>query len=542
MTSGPVTVFTGGSVLTGESERRRVDSVAVAGGRIVQVGNARAGDVTIDLQGGTLLPGFRDGHMHPLWGGTETLDAPVTDGLDLDDVLGRVRAHAEANPDAAWVVGHGYPCEVLPGAVGEAAWLDALVPDRPVALWASDHHTMWVNTAAMVAAGITDDTPDPEAGEIVRDADGHAVGTLREAAMDLVAPLVPARSRRDKARGLWIALARMRGAGIVWAQEAALAPEDVTVYLDVQAEGQLTAGINIALRVDPQRWRDQRPAFVAARAAAASAVAACDAARVPGARVTVSTVKFFADGVIESGTGALLEPYVDVPGSHGIANWTTDELAEAIAAFDADGFQAHIHAIGDAAVRRSLDALDRVEEVQGPRDRRSTIAHTQLVAADDLKRFAALNVIANFEPLWAQRSAVMTDLTEPRLGPERSLQQYPIATLLRSGAPISFGSDWPVSSMVPMEGIEVATTRQTPEGEPAGGWLPQERLSLDEAIAAYTSGTAYQGFDVEAGRLSEGARADLVLLDGDIESMAPRELASAQVLGTWLEGVQVYER
>jgi predicted amidohydrolase YtcJ len=535
-----VTVFRGGTILTGDPTRPRAAAVAVADGRIVAVGDLADGDRTIELAGATLLPGFRDGHIHPLWGGTETLDAPVVDASDLDDLLDRVRRHAAQNPAALWVVGHGYPCELLPGAVGRAEWLDAVVGDRPVALWASDHHTLWVNSAALAVAGISDETPDPPAGEIVRDERGRAVGTLREAAMDLVAPLIPARGMSDKRRGLRIALEQMAAAGIVWAQEAALATEDVAVYLELQREGALTADINIALRVDPVRWRDQVGEFVATREAAQWAGAVCKDAGVQGGCVTVATVKFFADGVIESGTGALLEPYDDAPHSCGIANWADGDLADAVTAFDAAGFQAHIHAIGDAAVRSSLDALDTADQRNGPRDRRGVLAHTQLVHPDDHKRFAAANVIANFEPLWAQRSLVMTELTEPRLGPARSALQYPIGSLARSGAPISFGSDWPVSSMVPMEGIATAVTRQTPEGDPPRGWLPEERLTLAEAIGAYTRGGAYQGFDDTAGMLVEGAAADLVVVAGDLTEMEPSALAHAGVVSTWAKGVQVF--
>ena len=540
MGQAQVTVFRGGAILTGDPARPHAGAVAVTDGRISAVDEATPGDVTVDLGGATLAPGFRDGHIHPLWGGTETLDAPVVEATGLDDLLARVAQHAAAHPEAPWVVGHGYPCEVLPGAVGPAAWLDAAVADRPVALWASDHHTMWVNSAALAAAGISDATPDPAAGEIVRDGDGHAVGTLREGAMELVARLVPSRTAADKTRGLTIALEQMAAAGIVWAQEAALAPEDVGIYLALAEAGRLTAGINIALRVDPARWRDQVEEFATARAAVEAAATRCRDGGVAGGRVSARTVKFFADGVIESGTGALLEPYADAPDSCGIPNWSDDDLADAVTAFDTAGFQAHIHAIGDAAVRSSLDALDAADRRNGGRDRRGVLAHTQLVHPDDHKRFAAADVIANFEPLWAQRSLVMTELTEPRLGPERSALQYPIGSLVRSGAPVSFGSDWPVSSMHPMEGIAAAVTRQTPEGEPPGGWLPEERLTLTEALAAYTRGTAYQGFDDEAGMLREGAPADLVVIDGGVEAMDPAALAQARVVSTWTNGVQVY--
>ncbi len=359
-------LFAGGTVLTCDPARPRAAAVAVEGGRFVALdGEALASSARrIDLAGRTLVPGFRDGHIHPLWGGAQLLGAPIADVVDVDDLLVRLARHARQNPGLSWIVGSGYPPEILPAAIGEAAVLDSVVRDRPVALWASDHHTMWVNSMALAAAGIDAGTPDPPLGTIARHGDGSPRGTLFESATALVEPHLPAPSAEDKVRGLGLALERMAAAGIVAAQEAAVAPADVAVYQDLAAAGRLTVDVAVALRVDPERWRSQRPAFLAAQ-------------EMGGVRVR--TVKLFVDGVIETGTGALLEPYTDDPGSVGIANWTGSELAEAVVAFDADGFQVHLHAIGDAAIRMALDAVGQARRLNGPRDRRAVIAHTQLV-------------------------------------------------------------------------------------------------------------------------------------------------------------------
>ncbi len=257
-------------------------------------------------------------------------------------------------------------------------------------------------------------------------------------------------------------------------------------------------------------------------------------------QVTARSIKLFADGIIEGGTGALLQPYVDCPHSHGMPNWDWAELAEAVTAIDALGFQAHIHAIGDAAVRAGLDAVEEATRRNRPRDRRAVIAHAQLVDPADLPRFAELGVIANFEPLWAQGNGTMTDLTEPRLGPERSRFQYPIATLGRRG-PISFGSDWPVSSADPREGLAVAVSHLRVDAPDVSAtdepWLPEEIIGIEEAVGAYTGGVAYQAFaEGEWGRIAVGNSADLVLLDQDPRRVAPLELPSVRVLGTWLGG------
>jgi predicted amidohydrolase YtcJ len=272
---------------------------------------------------------------------------------------------------------------------------------------------------------------------------------------------------------------------------------------------------------------------------------------VPGGRLTSTTVKFFVDGVIEAGTAALLDPYEPSFGGahacgddHGIANWEPGELIEAACAMDAAGFQLHLHAIGDAAVRQSLDTFAAVAARNGPRDRRPVVAHTHLVHPDDLPRFAALGAVANLEPLWAQRNEIMVDLTEPRLGPERSRWQYPIGALLRAGAHVSFGSDWPVSSQAPLEGLAVAVTRRGRHGPAAREpFLPEQAIDLDQALTAYTAGTAFQAGDDEvAGTIAVGQRADLTLVAGDLHARPTQELADVPVEATWLAGSAVYRR
>jgi hypothetical protein len=243
-------------------------------------------------------------------------------------------------------------------------------------------------------------------------------------------------------------------------------------------------------------------------------------------------VKFFADGVIEQGTGFLLDPYEDEPHSCGLPNWTPAALTEAVAAFAADGYQIHIPAIGDGGVRMGLDAIEAAGVAASTR--RPVIAHTQLVDPADRARFAALGVIANFEPLWAQLEPGMTELTIPRLGPRRTALQYPIGSLARLGTRLSFGSDWPVSSANPLEGLAVAVTRQNPAGEPVGGWLPEERVPMLAALAAYTAGSAHQAFDDDRGTIAVGQVADLTLLDADITALAGRELPDVAVRGLWL--------
>jgi predicted amidohydrolase YtcJ len=409
----------------------------------------------------------------------------------------------------------------------DARWLDAAVPDRPVYLESADHHCAWVNSAAMTIAGIDRATPDPPAGTVARRPDGSPMGTLVEwTAMDLVKRHLPRPTRQDKRAGIAAATGLLAAAGVTWAQEAALSPADVPVYLATAAAGELAVRVNIALRAEPREWRTQLTEFAAARALT-----------VGYADVSAQTVKIFADGVVEAGTAAMLEPYADAPDSTGLPVWSAPELAEAMTAFDAAGFQCHVHAIGDAAIRRTLDAVEVVRAANGERDRRPVVAHVQVVDPQDLPRFARLGVVANLEPLWACLDDVMARLTAPRLGPVRTALQYPMASLLASGAHVSMGSDWPISSLRPLDGLAVAVTRQTAAGAPPGGWLPHERLTPEQALAAYTGGSAYQAFDDHrSGRIRAGGRADLVWLAADPVVTPPAAWSAIEVRGTWCDG------
>jgi predicted amidohydrolase YtcJ len=539
-----------GSVWTGAGTR--CTAVAVVGGRIVALDREALdrrgpGTEVVDLAGRTLLPGFRDGHLHPLAGGVESLDCDLVDAADVDEVLARLRTYAAAHPDVPWVLGYGYPPELLPGGVGRAVLLDGVVADRPVALWSSDHHMVWCNSRALEVAGITAGTVDPPRGTIVRDAQGHPVGTLLEEAELLLDDHLPPRGTAKEARGLEVGLARMAAAGLVWGQDAWTQLPTLPAYQRVADAGRLTAGLDLACKVEVDSWREQVATFAAARRDAEVAARRRADDGVPGARLSVTTVKFFVDGVIEGGTAAMLDPYEpfgdEAHGDdRGIANWTLAELTDAAAAMDAAGFQLHLHAIGDAAIRLALDAIEGVAARNGPRDRRATIAHTHLVHPDDLPRFRRLGVVANLEPLWAQRNAIMVELTEPRLGPVRTRWQYPIGSLVRSGAAVSFGSDWPVSSHVPLEGVAVAVTRRGATGPAAQeAFLPGEAITLDQALTAYTAGTAHQsGDETDAGRLVVGQRADLALVGADLATLPPAELHEAAVVGTWVAGQQVH--
>jgi predicted amidohydrolase YtcJ len=537
-----MTLFYGGTIWRGAG--REAASVAVVRNGVIEAledeaerlaaDAERAGEPIegVDLEGGFLMPAFGDGHAHPLFGGLEGEGPDVGAANTIPEIVAEVRRYAEANPDREWILGASYDGSLSEGGLFDARWLDEAVADRPVVLRAWDYHTVWCNSKALELAGIDAETPDPELGEITRRDDGTPLGTLREwGAVELVTEIAAPRPMEERLRAIDRFAEYYLARGVTWVQDAWIEPGELEVYLEAARTGRLGMRVNLALYADPRRFADQLAWFEEARRQVTDASSPL---------LTANTVKFFADGVVENETGALLEPYCSALHKHGMSVWGAKPLAEAVRAVDALGFQVHIHAIGDAAVREALDAIEYAIEQNGPRDRRPVIAHAQLVDDADLDRFAALGVIPNMQPLWAQLDALMTVLTVPRLGEERAAQQYRMRSIEASGARLAFGSDWPVSSGDPREGIAIAVTRRTVEGDPAGGWTPHETLPVELALDAYSSGVAHQAFADHAtaawGEITPGAAADLVWLERDPRTIEPADLRHLPIRATYLAG------
>lgn len=478
----------------------------------------------IDATGRTLLPGLVDAHAHPLIAGSEAAGLSVRGCRSVSEVVDRVGAYAAAHPAQGYLIGEGFELSIADGGRFYAAELDAVVRDRPVALRSNDIHTYWANSAALRQAGIEAQTPDPIDGVIERFGDGTPTGTLREwGAFQALRASFPASAVSERAEQLLAGLSDLARWGITSALDAWVDPVDVDAYV-VAAEKGLPLRLDIALRAEPSRWRDQLAEFARIRARLASLP--------DSARLTATTVKFFADGIIEGGTAAVHEPYT---GSSccGLPNWPSEELASAVQAFDAVGFGIHIHAIGDAAVSSALDAI---EAVPGGTKHGAAIAHAQLVAERDRVRFARTGTTAVMQPYWAKLDDTIVRLTLGRLADGRDLAQYPVRSLLATGAPVAFSSDYPISTGDPLAGVAVAMTRNE-IGDPSGAWMPDELLTREQALAAYTVGAA--GITRSAsgdGRLEVGAIADLTLVDTDLRTASPAVLLSEPARTTWLAG------
>jgi predicted amidohydrolase YtcJ len=477
-----------------------------------------------------ILPAFQDAHVHPVSGGLELDRCDLLDLRTRAAILDRIRACA-AGSDSGWLVGSRWDLPVFPDANPRKEWLDSIVPDRPAYFPAADHHSAWVNSAALRLAGVTRATPDPPRGRIERDARGEPSGTLRESAMQLVSSLIPPPSPDRRLDGLRQALALFNRHGVTALQEASADRTLLETYRELERLGELTARVVVAMRADPRGGPAQVDTFVAWRAAFRSP------------RVHPEVVKFFLDGVIEARTAAMLQPYADRPGWAGEPNWTAATLDSMVARLVAEGFSIHLHAIGDRAVRMALDAVEQAERGQDRGTRRHQIAHAQVVDPADAPRFGALGVIANFQPLWAYPDAYIRDLTWPALGPDRSQWIYPINAVLQAGGRIAFGSDWSVTSLVPLEGIQVAVTRRDPADSLGLQLLPEQAIALEAALRAYTLGAAYaNGLDSLTGSLRVGKAADLVVLEADLQELPPHRIAGVRVLLTLLDGKPVHGR
>ena len=529
-------VLTGGKVFTAEAALSIAEAVAVREGRIAWVGRAREaadhvgpGTRVLELDGRTVLPGFQDAHCHPAESGVELARCSLNDAHSREACLNAITRYSAEHPELEWVVGSGWSIDSFEHGTPSRADLDAILPDRPAFFDNRDGHGAWVNSRALALAGITRDTPDPSGGRIERDAAGEPQGTLHEHAMHLVADLLPPTTQDEWEAGIIRAQALYHELGITAWQDARIDdPTQLAAYRAVAGRGDLTMRVEGNLLWDRARGVEQIDELLEKRAQGQVE------------RLRIRGGKIFADGVLENFTGALLEPYVDTD-DYGMSMLTREELERAVVALDANGFQVHVHTIGDRAVRDALDAVEAAARANDRRDARHHFAHLQLVHPDDLPRFSELGVVANVSPLWACSSGYVDELTVPFIGAQRSARMYPFGSLLRAGSRLAFGSDWSVSTPDPLPQLEVAVTRISPETRDREPLLAEEAIDLPTALRTFTSGSAYANFlDAETGTIEPGKLADLVVLDRDILDPGAGPLGDARVLLTLSEGEAVH--
>jgi len=533
------TVVLHGKIYTVNSKQPWAEALAIRGERVVAVGsNSEIAKLqskntqVIDAQGRLVLPGFTDCHIHFIEGSFSLGRVNLEGAKDPEGIQQRLRAYGAAHPGNDWILGRGWNYAMFPSSLPDKKYLDEVFPDRPAFLEGYDGHTYWANSKALELAHITKDTRNPPNGIIVRDPQtGEATGALKEAARSLVAAVLAKPTRGDK-------LAALR-AGIHWANQNGLSRvhsaggdfEEFDLYDELLRHGDLTLRFYIAYFQSPPELRPQDIATIEE-----------GRRKYTGDWLSAGAVKFMIDGVVESHTAAMLQPYTDDPSVQGKPFWQPENYRAAVTELDRRGLQIFTHAIGDSGVRTVLDSYQSMEKVNHTSGKRPRIEHVETIAAQDIPGFGKLGVIASMQPLHSYPDDDTVNVWARNIGPDRASRAWVWKSIANDGGQLAFGSDWPVVTLNPFEGIQTAVTRQTAEGLPKEGFLPSQRLSVAEAIRGYTLGAAYAGFrEKTEGSLEPGKLADLIILSQDVFEVDPRAINQTKVLTTIVGGRVVFE-
>lgn len=536
-------VLLDGRIWTGGSATSFAEAVAISGQKIQEVGTTRQvrrliGPATrvIHLNRRLVLPGFNDSHLHFLSGSLGLTRVDLTGCRSIAEMLARVTAFARQNPAAPWITGRGWEYTYFPGGLPTKSFLDGIVSDRPVFLSAYDGHSGWANSKALELAGIDRHTTFEGFGEIVRNEAGEPTGALKEGAQRLVTAKIPEPTREQKLAALRQGLTLAASLGITSLQNASGSPDEFSLYEELDARGELSVRFGMAFSAGEKTGEEAIARFVDLKR------------KYDGhPQLRAASIKFVLDGVIESHTAAMIERYSDLPATSGAPfgelALTAEGYRSRVARLDQLGFQILTHAIGDRAVREALRAYELTQSA-GPNGgrlgARHRIEHIETLAPEDLKRFIRLGVIASMQPIHADPGTV--DVWSRAVGPERLPMAFPWASLRRDGATLAFGSDWPACiSLDPLRGVHNAVNRRTTDGQPSGGWIPAQRVSLVETLRAYTEAAAWASFEEGIkGRIAPGMLADLVVLSQDLFRIDPLRIHQTRVLLTIFDGRVVY--
>jgi predicted amidohydrolase YtcJ len=512
---------------------RPFTALAFDAGKILETGDTAslrskyATAHVIEGHGETLIPGLIDAHGHVLDLGLESVQVQLTGTKSLREAQQKIRAYAKANPRRAWLVGGGWNQVIWNlGRFPTAQELDAVIADRPAALDRIDGHATWLNSKALHAAGITKDTKDPNGGRIERDAAGNPSGVLVDKAMDLVEAVIPKLNEAERMAALRAAMTHMNSVGLTGVGDAGVGADVIAAYKELADQGRLSVRVYAMIADTGEDFR----------------VLSKDGPLLGygNDRLTVRSVKLFADGALGSRGAALLAPYSDKPEQRGLLFMTDADMQHKIETALKAGYQVNIHAIGDAANHQVLDAFEAAYRTVGGRQLRNRIEHAQVVELSDIPRFKQLDLIASMQPTHATSDK---NMAETRIGPERLKGAYAWRTFLAQGTVIAGGSDFPVESDNPFFGLHAAVTRTDHEDQPAGGWHPEQAMTLLEAFRAFTLDAAYAEHQEQSlGSLEPGKWADFIVIDRDLFEIPPADIWKIRVQQTWLAGERVYSR
>ncbi len=519
-----------GAVWTGDSPHPRAEAVAIRGDRIVAVGSndqirklASSSTTIIDAHGGTVAPGFIDSHVHFLAGGMNLASVQLRDARTPAEFISRIKAFAATLQPGTWITGGDWDHQNWGGELPRSSWIDSVTPNNPVWINRLDGHMALTNTAAMRVAGVPSTGGDIAGGTIMRDANGHPAGIFKDNAQDLIDRAVPEPTSEMLDRALDAAMTYVAERGVTSVDHMGTW-SDLAVFERAHHAGKLRTRIYAAVPLSTwARLRDT----VAARGQGDS-------------WLRIGGLKGFVDGSLGSHTAAMMQPFTDAPADSGLLVNTPEDLYAWTSNADKAKLHVIVHAIGDRAINLQLNIFERVERENGERDRRFRIEHAQHIAPGDIPRFAALGVIPSMQPYHAIDDGRWA---EKVIGPERAKTTYAFRSLRDSGAKLAFGSDWFVAPATPLEGIYAAVTRRTLDGKHPEGWVPEQKIGVEDALRAYTTGGAYASFqESEKGSLTPGKLADVVVIDRDITRIPPETIRDAQIVYTIVGGRVVFHR
>ena len=537
----PTLILKNGRIWTGSPRQPWAEAIAVTGGTITQTGTnvaiaklANAKTRVVDLGGRFAMPGFNDAHIHFLSGALGLAEVDLVGACTLEEMQRRIRDFAARNPQAEWITGRGWEYACFgSSSIARKEDLDAAVKEKPAVMTAYDGHSAWVNTKALRIAEITKDTKFTGFGEIERDAAGDPTGYLKESAKGLVSRHVPKPNHAAKLAALERGYTLLAQLGITSMQNAHGDPEELALFEEILRQGKMTARTGLVMSTSNKDAPFSDWALLKTRHSAGL--------------LRVHGVKFMLDGVIESHTAAMLAPYSDGNGTTGQINWKPEDYTEAVTRADRLGLQIYTHTIGDRAVRTALDAYEFAIQRNGPRfhlnqhDRRFRLEHIETISPADVPRLAASGVLAVMQPIHADPGTI--DVWTKAAGPERTKLAFAWNTLEKSGARLVFSSDWPACiALDPLRGLHNAVNRRTIDGQPAAGWLPEQRVSVENALRHYTEGGALASFEERTkGTLEPGKAADIIVLSQDLTRIEPMRIHQTKVTMTVFDGRVIYQ-
>lgn len=540
--NAPDLILLNGKIWTGESESSFKEAIAIKGNLIVATGTsdsirslADSKTQVIDLAGKLVTAGFNDAHIHFLSGSKGLAEVNMLGTTTPEEVVARVNDFAAQNPSQQWITGRGWQYTSFKNGLPDFESMKGIITDRPVLIRAYDGHSAWANKKALELAGIDRKTVYTGFGELVKDKNGELTGALKESARELISKHIPLATRSEKLEALRKGLKLSASLGITSVQDAGIDKEDLSLYKELLQNNELTLRYAAAFWVDQSTTEADMAAFLTLK----------DSVGLSNPMFRADAIKFMIDGVIESHTGYMLQPYSDIPvtdpltlGQLGIP---IEQYRARITTFDKQGFRIFTHAIGDKGVRESLNAYEQAAQANGKRDARHRIEHIETISPDDFQRFASLDVMASMEPIHADPGTI--EVWAKAVGKDREPYSFNWASMLKNNVKLVYSSDWPACIDInPIRGIHVAVTRRTPEGLPENGWIPEQKISMAEALKAYTSMGAYSSFEENLkGKIKPGQLADVIVFSQDLFTIDPMKTFETKVLLTVFDGKVIYD-